>query len=153
MCILHTRVVSTELITLEYHYSYYQSLSLPLSSNQWLLTQHCTTSIISSSSHFFVSFFFFFPKSFTQFSRVFNTHTEAKSFLHLQMAINDQFPTGLRILVVDDDTSCLFILEKMLLRLMYQGLILYQSSHLFIDCLEKAHIFVPSFCSYHLLTS
>lgn len=66
------------------------------------------------------------------------------------MAINDQFPSGLRILVVDDDTSCLFILEKMLLRLMYQGLILYQSSHLFIDFLKKVHIFllfVVTICS------
>ncbi|KAG7558434.1 SANT/Myb domain [Arabidopsis thaliana x Arabidopsis arenosa] len=43
------------------------------------------------------------------------------------MAINDQFPNGLRILVVDDDTSCLFILEKMLLRLMYQVTICSQA--------------------------
>ncbi|CAA0353770.1 unnamed protein product [Arabidopsis thaliana] len=43
------------------------------------------------------------------------------------MAINDQFPSGLRILVVDDDTSCLFILEKMLLRLMYQVTICSQA--------------------------
>ncbi|XP_023638473.1 two-component response regulator ARR14 isoform X1 [Capsella rubella] len=43
------------------------------------------------------------------------------------MAISDQFPTGLRILVVDDDTSCLFILEKMLLRLMYQVTICSQA--------------------------
>lgn len=66
------------------------------------------------------------------------------------MAINDQFPSGLRILVVDDDTSCLFILEKMLLRLMYRGLILYQSFLLFIDFLKKVHIFllfVVTICS------
>ncbi|CAH8266450.1 unnamed protein product [Arabidopsis lyrata] len=43
------------------------------------------------------------------------------------MAINDQFPSGLRILLVDDDTSCLFILEKMLLRLMYQVTICSQA--------------------------
>ncbi|CAD5317876.1 unnamed protein product [Arabidopsis thaliana] len=43
------------------------------------------------------------------------------------MPINDQFPSGLRILVVDDDTSCLFILEKMLLRLMYQVTICSQA--------------------------
>lgn len=42
-------------------------------------------------------------------------------FLQKKMAICDQFPSGLRVLVVDDDTSCLIILEKMLLRLMYQG--------------------------------
>jgi len=69
------------------------------------------------------------------------------------MPINDQFPSGLRILVVDDDTSCLFILEKMLLRLMYQGLILYQSSHLLIDFLKKVLtflfylLFVVTICS------
>ncbi|CAL9249000.1 unnamed protein product, partial [Arabidopsis halleri] len=48
-------------------------------------------------------------------------------FTRKLMAINDQFPNGLRILVVDDDTSCLFILEKMLLRLMYQVTICSQA--------------------------
>ncbi|KFK33401.1 hypothetical protein AALP_AA5G008000 [Arabis alpina] len=43
------------------------------------------------------------------------------------MAICDQFPYGLRVLVVDDDTSCLIILEKMLLRLMYQVTICSQA--------------------------
>ncbi|XP_010513906.1 PREDICTED: two-component response regulator ARR14-like [Camelina sativa] len=43
------------------------------------------------------------------------------------MAISDQFPNGLRILVVDDDTSCLLILEQMLLRLMYQVTICSQA--------------------------
>ncbi|CAH2045843.1 unnamed protein product, partial [Thlaspi arvense] len=65
---------------------YYQSLSMPLSSNQW---QH--------SSSF------------------------------CKMTISDHFPSGLRVLVVDDDTSCLIILEKMLLRLMYQVTICSQA--------------------------
>ncbi|KAF8117055.1 hypothetical protein N665_0012s0067 [Sinapis alba] len=43
------------------------------------------------------------------------------------MSISDQFPCGLRVLVVDDDTSCLIILEKMLLRLMYQVTICSQA--------------------------
>ncbi|KAJ4888470.1 Two-component response regulator ARR14 [Raphanus sativus] len=43
------------------------------------------------------------------------------------MTISDQFPCGLRVLVVDDDTSCLIILEKMLLRLMYQVTICSQA--------------------------
>ncbi|CAA7043710.1 unnamed protein product [Microthlaspi erraticum] len=42
-------------------------------------------------------------------------------------AIRDQFPSGLRILVVDDDASCLIILQKMLLRLMYQVTICSQA--------------------------
>ncbi|KAJ0238035.1 Two-component response regulator ARR14 [Hirschfeldia incana] len=43
------------------------------------------------------------------------------------MTNSDQFPCGLRVLVVDDDTSCLIILEKMLLRLMYQVTICSQA--------------------------
>ncbi|CAH8324500.1 unnamed protein product [Eruca vesicaria subsp. sativa] len=43
------------------------------------------------------------------------------------MTSSDQFPCGLRVLVVDDDTSCLIILEKMLLRLMYQVTICSQA--------------------------
>ncbi|ESQ33138.1 hypothetical protein EUTSA_v10004402mg [Eutrema salsugineum] len=43
------------------------------------------------------------------------------------MTISDQFPSGLRVLVVDDDTSCLRILEQMLLRLMYQVTICSQA--------------------------
>ena len=65
------------------------------------------------------------------------------------MTISDQFPCGLRVLVVDDDASCLIILEKMLLRLMYQG-----------DCpislfkiFSKVPSFLLCFCSYHLLPS
>lgn len=34
---------------------------------------------------------------------------------------HDHFPTGLRVLVVDDDTTCLMILEKMLSKCLYEG--------------------------------
>ncbi|XP_010553618.1 PREDICTED: two-component response regulator ARR14 isoform X2 [Tarenaya hassleriana] len=43
-------------------------------------------------------------------------------------AVSDQFPAGLRVLVVDDDASCLKILEKMLRRLMYQVTICSQAN-------------------------
>ncbi|KAI8020926.1 Two-component response regulator ORR21 [Camellia lanceoleosa] len=36
-----------------------------------------------------------------------------------EAAVPDQFPAGLRVLVVDDDTTCLRILEQMLRRCMY----------------------------------
>ncbi|GAB4828710.1 hypothetical protein Ancab_018375 [Ancistrocladus abbreviatus] len=35
------------------------------------------------------------------------------------MVLSDQFPAGLRVLVVDDDTTCLKILEQMLRRCLY----------------------------------
>lgn len=37
--------------------------------------------------------------------------------------ITDQFPAGLRVLVVDDDPTCLMILEKMLIACLYKGII------------------------------
>lgn len=36
-------------------------------------------------------------------------------------AVSDQFPAGLRVLVVDDDPTCLRILEKMLRNCRYEG--------------------------------
>ncbi|GFZ21292.1 response regulator 14 [Actinidia rufa] len=36
------------------------------------------------------------------------------------LVVSDQFPTGLRVLVVDDDITCLRILEQMLRRCMYR---------------------------------
>ena len=36
-------------------------------------------------------------------------------------AVPDQFPVGLRVLVVDDDPTCLMILEKMLRICRYDG--------------------------------
>jgi len=38
----------------------------------------------------------------------------------------DEFPAGLRVLVVDDDPICLMILERMLHQCSYQGLLLCQ---------------------------
>lgn len=35
--------------------------------------------------------------------------------------VPDQFPAGLRVLVVDDDPTCLRILEKMLRVCLYEG--------------------------------
>lgn len=35
--------------------------------------------------------------------------------------VPDQFPAGLRVLVVDDDPTCLMILEKMLRHCNYEG--------------------------------
>lgn len=37
-------------------------------------------------------------------------------------AVPDQFPAGLRVLVVDDDPTCLRILEKMLINCLYEGM-------------------------------
>jgi two-component response regulator (ARR-B family) len=38
-----------------------------------------------------------------------------------EAGVHDQFPAGLRVLVVDDDVTCLRILEQMLLRCRYYG--------------------------------
>lgn len=35
--------------------------------------------------------------------------------------VSDLFPVGLRVLVVDDDPTCLMILEKMLQNCLYEG--------------------------------
>lgn len=35
--------------------------------------------------------------------------------------VSDQFPAGMRVLVVDDDPTCLRILEKMLRNCHYEG--------------------------------
>lgn len=39
--------------------------------------------------------------------------------------VPDKFPVGLRVLVVDDDTSCLRILEQMLRKCLYQGMLVF----------------------------
>lgn len=64
------------------------------------------------------------------------------------MTVSDQFPCGLRVLVVDDDASCLIILEKMLLRLMYQG-----NGPNGPSLSSKSSLKFLPFCSYHLLPS
>lgn len=38
-----------------------------------------------------------------------------------EVGVSDQFPAGLRVLVVDDDVTCLRILEQMLRRCLYHG--------------------------------
>lgn len=38
-----------------------------------------------------------------------------------ETGVPDQFPVGLRVLVVDDDVICLKILEQMLRRCSYHG--------------------------------
>jgi two-component response regulator (ARR-B family) len=37
------------------------------------------------------------------------------------LMFSEQFPAGLRVLVVDDDITCLRLLEKMLCRCLYNG--------------------------------
>jgi two-component response regulator (ARR-B family) len=37
--------------------------------------------------------------------------------------VPDKFPAGLRVLVVDDDPTCLVILEKMLRTCLYDGIL------------------------------
>jgi hypothetical protein len=44
----------------------------------------------------------------------------------------DEFPAGLRVLVVDDDPICLMILERMLRQCSYQGLFFHASTLLFM---------------------
>lgn len=44
-------------------------------------------------------------------------------------ASHDRFPVGMRILAVDDDPTCLKLLETLLRRCHYHGLIF----HLFLD--------------------
>lgn len=39
-------------------------------------------------------------------------------------AVPDQFPAGLRVLVVDDDPTCLMIVERMLKRCHYEGILI-----------------------------
>lgn len=43
-------------------------------------------------------------------------------------SVVEMFPSGLRVLVVDDDPTCLVILEKMLRTCLYEG----SESHLFL---------------------
>jgi len=40
--------------------------------------------------------------------------------------MNDQFPIGMRVLAVDDDRTCLKILEKLLQRCQYHGMLHHQ---------------------------
>lgn len=44
--------------------------------------------------------------------------------------VSDDFPAGLRVLVVDDDPTCLRILEKMLKKCRYEGMQFLIQTHL-----------------------
>ena len=35
-----------------------------------------------------------------------------------------EFPAGLKILIVDDDRTCLLVLERMLQKLLYEGILM-----------------------------
>lgn len=53
-------------------------------------------------------------------------------------AKSDQFPVGMKVLVVDDDPLCLMILERMLRRCQYTGEILFfECSQEDLLCLHK----------------
>jgi len=39
--------------------------------------------------------------------------------------MNDQFPIGMRVLAVDDDITCLKILERLLQRCQYHGMFFF----------------------------
>ena len=57
-----------------------------------------------------------------------------------ELVVSDQFPAGLRVFVVDDDITCLRILEQMLRRCMYRGV-----SFLFL-CFTLMN---KHFCGFH----
>ncbi|KAL6001316.1 hypothetical protein ACLOJK_007050 [Asimina triloba] len=55
-------------------------------------------------------------------------------------AASDRFPAGLRVLVVDDDTTCLRILEQMLKKCLYRGYHSVSSSICLMDSVvNKKH--------------
>lgn len=58
-----------------------------------------------------------------------NSYSSCKS----DDVVLDQFPAGLRVLVVDDDTTCIMILEHMLRKCQYHGeFVLLLSFHFFL---------------------
>ena len=52
------------------------------------------------------------------------TVEERKGGLAVEDGANDPFPVGMRVLAVDDDPTCLRLLEGLLRRCQYQGLVL-----------------------------
>ena len=40
------------------------------------------------------------------------------------MTVEDRFPVGMRVLAVDDNSTCLRLLEELLIKCQYQGLFL-----------------------------
>lgn len=57
---------------------------------------------------------------------------------------NDQFPIGMRVLAVDDDPTCLRLLDTLLRRCQYHGLILFSSSLILLLVLRYGFL---DFCS------
>ena len=58
---------------------------------------------------------------------------------------NDKFPVGMRVLAVDDDPTCLKLLEGLLRKCQYQGLIplcfaCFFSMSIFISFIEIGYI-------------
>ncbi|XP_015895393.2 two-component response regulator ORR21 [Ziziphus jujuba] len=56
------------------------------------------------------------------------TATSSSAAVASEMVVSDKFPVGLRVLVVDDDTTCLTILEKMLRRCLYHVTTCFQAT-------------------------
>jgi hypothetical protein len=54
--------------------------------------------------------------------------------------VPEQFPAGLRVLVVDDDPTCLVILEKMLRTCLYEGILFLFHSFFFSEKKKKKKI-------------
>ncbi|KAJ6890237.1 hypothetical protein NC651_023905 [Populus alba x Populus x berolinensis] len=65
---------------------------------------------------------------------------------------NDSFPSGLRVLVVDDDPTWLKILEKMLKKCSYEGILHVTSTNLIRSNLLSESISSCKFrmCEFHL---
>ncbi|KAL6187546.1 hypothetical protein ACLB2K_038944 [Fragaria x ananassa] len=66
------------------------------------------------------------------------------------MAVPDQFPAGLRVMVVDDDTTCLSILEKMLRRCLYQVTLCSQATDALNHLREKKGYFDVVLSDVHM---
>ncbi|PRQ41052.1 putative response regulator and transcription factor RR-B-type family [Rosa chinensis] len=66
------------------------------------------------------------------------------------MAVHDQFPAGLRVLVVDDDTTCLAILEQMLRRCLYQVTLCSQATDALNHLREKKGYFDVVLSDVHM---
>jgi CheY-like chemotaxis protein len=54
----------------------------------------------------------------------------------------DQFPVGMRVLAVDDDPTCLMVLENLLQRCQYQGMAC--SSPLFPSHVSHLYVWIPA---------
>ena len=52
------------------------------------------------------------------------TVEERKGGLAGEDGVKDPFPVGMRVLAVDDDPTCLMLLDGLLRRCQYQGLVL-----------------------------